>query len=107
MVGWSLITGWLPAALTVIGFVILLGLIVLPPRPSWWKKALLLVAGTGVFVAGLALFVTRVWKPFPEPLPVMVLVWSWLGLSGVVLAVALIVTKPRSWWALAAVLAGL
>src|SRR5688572_26921131 len=107
MVDWSLITGWLPAALTATGFLILACLVVLPPRQKWWRKALWLIAATGVFVIVATLFVTRVWKPFPDALPLNVLVWSWLGLSGVVVAVALIVTKPRSWWAVLSAAAGL
>src|SRR5215218_7751010 len=107
MVDWSLVTGWLPAALTVIGMLILVGLVVLPPRRKWWRRALLLVLATGVFVIALTVFVTHVWKPFPDAFPLSVLVWSWLGLSGVVLAAALIITKPRSWWAVGSAVAGL
>src|SRR5688572_9405547 len=106
MVEWSLITGWLPAALTATGFLILAGLMVLPPRRKWWRKALWLIAATGVFVIVATLFVTLVWKPFPDALPLNVLVWSWLGLSGLLLAVTLVVTKPRSWWAVVSAAAG-
>jgi S-formylglutathione hydrolase FrmB len=106
MVEWSLITGWLPAALTATGMLILLGLIVLPPRRKWWRAALWLMLATGVFVIAMTLFVTRVWKPFPDALPFNVLLWSWLGLSGVVLAVTLIVTKPRDWWVVMSAIAG-
>ncbi len=107
MVDWSLITGWLPAVLTAIGFLVLFGLVLLPPRRRWWLTALLLIAGTGIFVVVAALLVTRVWKPFPDSIPLGVLIWSWLGLSGLVLAAALVVTKPKSWWAVGSVLAGL
>ncbi|GIH10795.1 hypothetical protein Rhe02_88620 [Rhizocola hellebori] len=107
MVEWSLLTGWLPAALTATGLLILLGLVVLPPRPKWWRTALWLMAATGVFVIVTTLFVTRVWKPFSDSFPLNVLVWSWLGLSAVVLGSALIVTRPKSWWVLASAVAGL
>lgn len=97
MLEWSTITGWLPAVLTLIGLLALLGMIVLPPRPAWWKRALLLVAITGLGVLALNLVVTKLWQPFPDTLPASVLVWAWLGLSGIVLALALILPSWRRW----------
>lgn len=107
MVDLSLVTGWLPAVLTGIGFLVLLGLVLLPPRPSWWKRAVLLTTGTGLLVIGLNLFVTKVWKPFPDTLPTSVLVWAWLGLSGLAVAIALIVPRWRRWWTIVSALAGI
>lgn len=107
MLEWSMVTGWLPAVLTGIGLLTLAGLIFLPPRPAWWKRAAVLMIVTGLFVLAVNLFVTKVWRPFPDSLPISVLVWAWLGLCGLVLAVALIISKPKSFWVLPSALAGL
>lgn len=102
-----MVTGWLPAALTGIGLLALVGLIFLPPRPGWRKRTSLLALATGLFVVLLNLFVVRVWKPFPDALPISVLVWTWLGLCGLSFAIALILAKPKSFWVLPAALGGL
>jgi len=107
MLGWSLVTGWLPAVLTGIGVIAFAGLIAAPPRPLWQKRAAVLAGATALFVAGLDLFVAKVWRPFPDALPLSVLVWTWLGLTGLVVSIARISFKPSRFWVPVSALAGL
>jgi hypothetical protein len=77
-----MVTGWLPAVLTVFGGGILLALILWPAQPAWWRRAAVLVAAAGLFIIAANFFITKVWRPFPDSLPSIVLVWAWLGVSG-------------------------
>jgi enterochelin esterase-like enzyme len=99
-----MVMGWLPAALTVLGSLALAALIVLPWRRSWWLRAIVVIAATGIFAIAVDLFITNVWRPFPDAIPLSVLLWGWLGLCGLALAIAHIVRNPRR---MVAVVAGL
>jgi enterochelin esterase-like enzyme len=107
MLDWSLVTGWLPAVLTGIGLVALAGLIILPRRSGWYKRVAVLAGTAAAFIVGLNLFVVKVWRPFPDALPFSVLLWAWLGLTGLLLALALILVPQRSFWVPVSALAGL
>lgn len=99
-----MVTGWLPAVLTIFGGGILLALIVWPAQLAWWRRAAALVAAAGLVVIAANLFITKVWRPFPDSLPPIVLVWAWLGVSGLVLGVAQLFRHWKT--GLAALLAG-
>ena len=91
----SLITGWLPALLTVVGIAALVGLIALPWNRNSWLRGLAVVGGTAIVVVSLDLFIIRVWRPFPDPIPIAVMAWVWLGLSGLALGVAHLAVAPK------------
>lgn len=100
----SLVSGPLPLILTGSAIVGLALLVILPPRWSWWLRAAVVLAICALVVLGADLYIERVWRPFPDPLPLNVLVWSWVGLCGLVLAALHLIR--RRWAApVAAVLA--
>jgi len=102
----SLVTGWLPAAITILGLVALCLLLLLPPYSRrWWLIGAIVIAGSGLVVWAVAYYVDNVAKLFPDRLPTTVLLWSWMALAGIGLAIARI---PRwRWWGVAALVAGL
>src|SRR5499427_10346528 len=65
---------------------------------------LIAVAAGGV-IAVLTWLINNVWRPFPDPLPFPIVLWSWVALAGLLLAVArqpLLRTWPRRAAAIAA-----
>jgi S-formylglutathione hydrolase FrmB len=65
---------------------------------------LIVLVAVGV-IALLTWLINNVWRPFPDSLPFPVVFWSWVGLAGVVLALArqpLLRTWPRRAGAVAA-----
>lgn len=84
----SLIVGWLPVALSVAGLLALVGLAFLPARSSWWIRSASTLIGCAILVAAADLYVTKVWRPFPDTLPLEVLAWSWLAVAGTALSLA-------------------
>jgi S-formylglutathione hydrolase FrmB len=93
---WSLVNGPLPVILLVAGLLVagLLTLALLRAGRRWLTALVPLIVVAMVIVA--AVLIDRVWRPFPEALPVSVLVWTWAGLTGIALALA---GQPllRSW----------
>src|SRR5215470_10361080 len=56
-------------------------------------------------IAVLTWLINNVWRPFPDPLPFSIVLWSWVALAGLLLAVArqpLLRTWPRRAAAIAA-----
>jgi S-formylglutathione hydrolase FrmB len=99
---WSLTGGVVPVVLLMAGLITLALLVaggVAGGKRAmrWWgfwlPAIVLVTAGLTVLLAGL---IGDVWRPFAEPLPTSVVVWSWVGVTGVVLALA---RQPflRSW----------
>jgi S-formylglutathione hydrolase FrmB len=81
-----LIAGWLPTVISGLG--VLGGLVLLASRSRvWWARRVpvALLAGIGV-AAGSAALVALL-RPFPDPLPVRMLVWIAVPVSAAVLAV--------------------
>ena len=108
---WSLISGVLPVVLLAAG-ALALGLLVAGGplaeggrrRPEWWKFWVpALVIGAAAVVAVLAWLINDVWRPFPDPLPVSVVVWCGVGVAGVLLGIGSAVVL-RSWRATAGAL---
>ncbi|MBB5870899.1 enterochelin esterase-like enzyme [Allocatelliglobosispora scoriae] len=104
----SLVTGWLPAALTILGVAAFIALIAIPPYPRRWAIiAPVVIVSAGVIVYAGSWAVTNVAKLFTDEIPTENLLWSWVALAGLGLAVGRL---PRlRWWgwiaaALAAIL---
>ncbi|MEY9848078.1 alpha/beta hydrolase [Streptacidiphilus sp. MAP5-3] len=72
---WSLLSGWLPAVLAVLG-VASLAWLLLSRRRSWWLRwlplVLVLAAGCSVLIV---VWVDDWWQPFPDGLPTQSAVW--------------------------------
>jgi S-formylglutathione hydrolase FrmB len=65
----------------------------------------LIVVAAGGVIALLTWLINNVWRPFPDLLPLTIVLWSWLALAGMVLAFArqlLLRTWPRRAAAIAA-----
>jgi S-formylglutathione hydrolase FrmB len=107
--GWSLIAGPLPVIL-LIGALLALAWLAAgrnaprrgSPKSRWRGRSasgaapvrwlaiwvpLIAVAAAGV-IAALTWLVNNVWRPFPDLLPFTVVLWSWVALTGLVLAFA-------------------
>lgn len=83
----SLITGWLPVALTVAAALSLIWLVVRSGR-SWWRVWIpACVVATALVTVAVYVIVEKIWHPFPDPLAPSVYVWIGIGVLAVVLGV--------------------
>jgi S-formylglutathione hydrolase FrmB len=88
----TLITGPLPAVATVAGALAVITLAIRRSR-TWWTRVLpVVVPACAAVVAGLTFVVDRVWRPWPEPLPAILVVWA----GAVLVAACLAVVRLRS-----------
>ncbi|MEY9876192.1 enterochelin esterase-like enzyme [Streptacidiphilus sp. MAP12-33] len=82
---WSLLNGWLPTLLAILGLASLLWLLI-ARRRTWWLRWLPIVL---VLSAGLAWLITvwvdDWWQPFPDGLPTTSAVWIGVCVLAVVL----------------------
>src|SRR6516165_1981434 len=123
---WSLVAGPLPVILLVGALLALAWLVAArnaPRRGSLRRGALggsvggaasgrwlaiwvpLIVMAAGGVTAVLTWLTNNVWRPFPDVLPFTIVLWSWVALTGLALAVArlaLLRTWPRRAAAIAA-----
>ena len=84
----SLVNGPIPTAATVAAVAALTYLAIRKNR-TWWTRVLpIVVVACVVVVAGLTYVLDHVWKPWPEPLPVILTVWLGAALTAFSLAVA-------------------
>jgi enterochelin esterase-like enzyme len=84
----SLISGPVPAVVAACGAAAGLYLVG-ARRRTWWTRVVPVSAlACGLLAVGVALAVDLVWRPFPEPLPVVVPAWLGVAVLGVVLAAA-------------------
>jgi hypothetical protein len=84
VLGWSVLTGAVPATLTVLGAA---GLVALLARrdATWWSRSVPRAVLVALLVpVATAVVVDRIWRPFPDPLPVDALVY--LGVTALALA---------------------
>jgi S-formylglutathione hydrolase FrmB len=81
-----LIAGWLPTMITVLG--VLGGLVLLAARSRrWWMRLVPMALLAGVGAAAVSAVSIAWLRPFPDPLPVRILVWIAVPVSAGVLAV--------------------
>ncbi|WP_336084363.1 alpha/beta hydrolase [Nocardia sp. SSK8] len=101
----SLLTGWLPVTMTVLG--VSAGLWLLFPRSRRYVTVtvpiVLLVAA--VLTAALYLIVEELWRPFPDPIAVSVYVLIGIAIAAVLFVVPRILVRRKLTTALVTVLA--
>src|SRR5688572_29652383 len=100
----SLINGPIPVTATIAGVLALVALAIRKGR-TWWTRIVpaVVLACTAV-TAGLNLLVDHVWKPWPEPLPPILAVWTGAALLAACLAVARLWAGRWYWRLLSVVL---
>lgn len=104
MLHWNLLAGPLPVGLLVVALAGAVYLLARRDVRRWWTVAIPAIAAGSIGVAlAIDWFVTDVWKPFPEPLPGVVVLWI-----GVILATlgVLVVTLVRAGWRRRAIAVG-
>jgi S-formylglutathione hydrolase FrmB len=83
----SVLSGALPAAVSLAG-VLAVGFLLVRPSRGWWRRVVPASAGASALVVLLADVGLEVWKPFPDPLPIRILFWAGVAILGLALAVA-------------------
>lgn len=92
----SLINGPIPKAATVAAALALTYLAIRKNR-TWWVRVLpIVVLACALVVTGLTLVINHVWKPWPEPMPIILMVWLGAALVAVSLGVARL--RPSRWY---------
>lgn len=85
--GLSIITGWFLLLAGVLGVAAVV-LVAVGRGPSWYRRRLPLGVAAGLLItAAVTLYTNRVWHPFPDALPDVVVLW--LGLTFVTAATGL------------------
>jgi S-formylglutathione hydrolase FrmB len=93
---WSIVSGLTPLILALLGLAALLTL-VYAREPRWWARWVpAVILGTVLLSLGLALFVDRVWQPFPDNLPTDVVVWIGVILGAIALGLVQLVRR-KGW----------
>ena len=93
---WSIVSGFTPLALTLLGLAALLFL-VYGRDQHWWARWVPAVILSTILVSlGIGLFVDRVWQPFPDNLPTDVVVWIGVILGAVLLGLVQLFRR-KSW----------
>ena len=91
----SLVSGPVPIIVLATGLTALVWLAV-RRRRSWWSRAIPLSVVAGLATAAVAALVVDVlWRPFPDPLPRVALLWTGLTATALALAVARTRVAPR------------
>lgn len=84
----SIVSGPVRVLLLLVGPLALLALLTRRGQPGWWTRRVPLALGAGVLAAGLLVLVVQVlWRPFPDPLPRPVVLWTGLTVAALALAV--------------------
>ena len=96
MLHWNLLVGPVPIALLVVAFAGGVYLLARRDLRRWWTVVVPAVAVGSVGAAfAIDWFVTDVWRPFPDPLPGLVVLWIGVMLAALGLLVA---TLVRAGW---------
>jgi enterochelin esterase-like enzyme len=72
---WSLLSGPLPAAVTLLGLASAVFLLARQGRAWWLYRVAPVIVGAILVTAAAVGFVDRVWRPFPDALPLPVVGW--------------------------------
>ncbi|MFD3462983.1 alpha/beta hydrolase [Nocardia fluminea] len=101
----SLLTGWLPVVLTVLGAVGAVWLLL--PRARRYATTIMpiVVLAAVVLTMALYLFVEEVWRPFPDPIAVSVYALIGIAVAAVLLVVPRILVRRTAWTGVVTVLA--
>ncbi|MFC6014221.1 alpha/beta hydrolase [Nocardia lasii] len=91
----SLLTGWLPVTLTVLGAVGAVWLLVAPVRRYVTAIMPVVVLSAAVLTVALYLFVEELWRPFPDPIAVSVYLLIGIGVAAVLLVIPRILVRRR------------
>ena len=83
---WSLLSGAVPAVITVLGAAALLGLCFSRRRSWWWLWGPVALLVSAALAWLIVIAVDDWWQPFPDGLPRTSAVWIGVALLGVVLA---------------------
>jgi S-formylglutathione hydrolase FrmB len=84
----SVIAGVVPLIVEILALSGLCVLLAHQGRPWWRRTVPAVVCAAGVAVAIIGWLVDSVWRPFPDPLPVRVLIWLAVAMFGLGLAAA-------------------
>ncbi|GAD83884.1 esterase [Nocardia asteroides NBRC 15531] len=101
----SLLTGWLPVTLTVLGVLGAVWLLIARSRRYVTVTAPIVVLTAAVFTTALYLVVEEVWRPLSDPIAVSVYVLIGIAVAAVLLVVPRILVRRRVWTAVVTVLA--
>ncbi|MGW5924034.1 alpha/beta hydrolase [Nocardia fluminea] len=101
----SLLTGWLPVALTVLGAVGAVWLLLPRARRYVTTVMPIVVLAAVVLTVALYLFVEEVWRPFPDPIAVSVYALIGVAVAAVLLVVPRILVRRTVWTGVMTVLA--
>ncbi|MGF0320074.1 alpha/beta hydrolase [Nocardia fluminea] len=93
----SLLTGWLPVVLTVLGAVGAVWLLL--PRARRYVTTIMpiVVLAAVVLTVALYLFVEEVWRPFPDPIAVSVYALIGIAVAAVLLVMPRILVRRTAW----------
>ncbi|MFF2084849.1 alpha/beta hydrolase [Nocardia sp. NPDC058176] len=101
----SLLTGWLPVALTLLGVAGAVWLLFPRARRYVTTTVPITLLAATVLTAAAYLFVEEVWQPFPDPIAESVYVLIGIGVAAVLLVVPRILVRRTVWTAVVTVLA--
>lgn len=91
---WSLTHGFLAVTLYGLGAVAAVFLLLRRQR-SWWLQALVVLVCSAAVTRAIVWYVDRVWRPFPDRLPLTVAMWLCAGIAALGLAGAQMVSASR------------
>lgn len=97
----SLVGGWLPPLVWVVGIIGLIFLVLPRQRRRWWLAYPLLVLAAALVTWVIYLLLVYVWFVIADPLPLVVIAWAGLALFGILLGVYSASKSPWTWKLLA------
>lgn len=95
MLDWSLLSGPLPVIVFVLAALGALWLLVDRSRRHLLLSLPLTLAAAVLVVAALWVVIERAWKPFPDPLPVTIYLWTGVGVWAALMVVPRVLVSPR------------
>jgi len=93
---WSLVVGPVPAVIGTVGVACLVFLVAGRGRRWWLRRVPGVLAVAVALPLVMSVAVDRVWRPFPDSLPLWVLLWTGVGVAAVGLGVVRLRSAPWS-----------